>query len=108
MEHDMRFLILTAVTALPALVATSNVVLAQSAPPPNLTQAEIEAIIHNPAVHAAVSACSDDRFRLCGGVFPGGGRVLRCLAANAEKVSPGCRSAIDSAAQSVAAARDAH
>jgi hypothetical protein len=104
----MRPLFLTVLAATPALVAASSVVFAQSVSPPNLTQAEIEALVHSPAVHDAISACSDDRFRLCEGVFPGGGRILRCLASNVEKVSPGCRSAIDSAAQSIVAARAAH
>ena len=102
----MRPTILAALMTFAALAATSNLALAHSVPPPNLTQAEIDAIVHNPAARAAVSACSDDRFRLCGGIVPGGGRILRCLAANADRVSAECRSAIDLAIQSVAAARE--
>jgi hypothetical protein len=103
----MRSMILATVLAAPLAAATTNVVFAQSVPPPKLTQAEIQALAHSPAVQAAMAACSDDRWRLCGGVLPGGGRILRCLAANSAQVSPACRSAIDNAAATVAAARNA-
>lgn len=104
----MRPPILMALTALPALVAASDVVGAQAVLPPDLTQAEVKALAQNPSVRQAISACNDDRSRLCSGIFPGGGRILRCLSDNAAKASPGCRAAIDSAAQSIAAARNAH
>jgi len=42
-------------------------------------------------------ACSADRYRLCGDVPPGGGRILMCLAENAANVSPGCASALAAA-----------
>lgn len=40
------------------------------------------------AVHAA---CKDDVAKLCGGVAPGGGNVMRCLRDNKDKVSATCR-----------------
>src|SRR5579885_1624813 len=39
-----------------------------------------------------VVACGDDALRLCTGVQPGGGRVVRCLISHRSKVSPKCTS----------------
>jgi hypothetical protein len=87
--------------AAPVVVFTSSLAFAQ----PPLTQAEIDALAENPAINAAIVACSDDRWRVCGGVFPGGGRIARCLAANAESLSPACRSAMIAARDTIAASR---
>jgi hypothetical protein len=37
------------------------------------------------------SACGGDVRSICGGVQPGGGRIVRCLADNAGSLSPACR-----------------
>ena len=37
------------------------------------------------------SACGGDIRSLCGGVQPGGGRIMQCIAANAASLSPECR-----------------
>jgi hypothetical protein len=37
------------------------------------------------------SACGADVRALCGGVAPGGGRIIQCLAVRAESLSPQCR-----------------
>ena len=37
------------------------------------------------------SACGPDVRSICGGIQPGGGRIARCLAANAGSLSPACR-----------------
>lgn len=37
------------------------------------------------------SACGADIRTLCGGVQPGGGRVVQCIASNAASLSPGCK-----------------
>jgi hypothetical protein len=37
------------------------------------------------------SACGGDVRSLCGGVAPGGGRIVQCLATNAGSLSPACR-----------------
>jgi len=37
------------------------------------------------------SACSADVRTICGGVAPGGGRIVQCLATNAASISPACK-----------------
>lgn len=37
------------------------------------------------------SACSADVRSVCGGVAPGGGRIVQCLATNAASLSPACK-----------------
>jgi uncharacterized protein (DUF2147 family) len=37
------------------------------------------------------SACGADVRSICGGVAPGGGRILQCLATNAARLSPACK-----------------
>lgn len=37
------------------------------------------------------SACGGDVRTICGGVAPGGGRIVQCLAANAARLSPACQ-----------------
>jgi hypothetical protein len=37
------------------------------------------------------SACSGDVRSLCGGVAPGGGRIIQCLATQAASISPACK-----------------
>jgi hypothetical protein len=37
------------------------------------------------------SACGADVRTICGGVAPGGGRILQCLATNAAQLSPACK-----------------
>jgi hypothetical protein len=37
------------------------------------------------------SACSGDVRTLCGGVAPGGGRIIQCLATQAASISPACK-----------------
>jgi hypothetical protein len=41
--------------------------------------------------------CRTDYERLCHDVQPGGGRILTCLSASAEKLSPACRAALPDA-----------
>jgi hypothetical protein len=37
------------------------------------------------------SACGGDVRALCGGVAPGGGRIVQCLATQAASLSPACK-----------------
>ncbi|HEY9454003.1 MAG TPA: cysteine rich repeat-containing protein, partial [Bradyrhizobium sp.] len=37
------------------------------------------------------SACGADVRSICGGVAPGGGRIVQCLATNAAQLSPACK-----------------
>lgn len=83
----------------------AGIAAAQSMPP--LSQDEIMALARTPAVNAALVACSDDRWRLCPTVMPGGGRIALCLAQNANQLSSACHSAMIEARKSIAAARGA-
>jgi hypothetical protein len=40
-------------------------------------------------------ACEDDALRLCAGVKPGGGRILKCLRENANELSPECKAKME-------------
>jgi hypothetical protein len=64
----------------------------------------IQAAMQQPAVQAAVRACMADRDRLCATVAPGGGRIVRCLAANTGQLSPNCRAAMEQARDTLVAA----
>ena len=59
----------------------------------------------DPACRAAVAertaraesirqSCQSDRKALCGTIEKGGGRIAECMKANADKLSPGCRQAL--------------
>jgi len=43
---------------------------------------------------AAMRYCKADYERLCPGVQPGGGRIIRCLKAHKEEISIGCGKAL--------------
>jgi len=43
---------------------------------------------------ALESACKADFEKLCAGVAPGGGRIIKCLQENADKLSAPCKSAL--------------
>lgn len=47
-----------------------------------------------PAVRTAISACNADVAKYCPTVVPGGGRIIRCLAANRDQITPFCRDSI--------------
>ncbi|WP_210208159.1 hypothetical protein [Rhodoplanes roseus] len=52
----------------------------------------------------AVAACAADYRALCPGVMPGGGRIVACLNAQAEKLSQPCFQALAAQGLAVAAA----
>ncbi len=43
---------------------------------------------------ALMKFCKADAERLCPGVEPGGGRILKCLKANKEEMTVGCAQAL--------------
>jgi hypothetical protein len=49
---------------------------------------------YNPAVRSAWAQCQPDIAEFCDGIVPGGGRIVRCLVANIEDISPQCRDGI--------------
>ncbi len=51
-------------------------------------------------------ACGADHARLCAQVSPGGGRILACLEAHEEALTPTCRAALPQARALRAAAPD--
>jgi hypothetical protein len=93
------------------IAATSSLAIAQAPPP--MSKSEFDALVQDPAVtqspavNAAITACGGDRWRVCPAVIPGGGRIVRCLAANADSLSPQCRSAMLKARDTIFVARGA-
>jgi hypothetical protein len=43
---------------------------------------------------AILRMCVEEARGLCGGVLPGGGRIISCLARNTSQLSPQCRAAM--------------
>ncbi len=64
-------------------------------PPPSPPAAPTLAELH--------AACDADIQKLCGGIQPGGGRILACLKQNKDVVSPTCKQAIVKAVQAAPA-----
>lgn len=57
----------------------------------------------SPSQTAALrAACEADVRSICSGVQPGGGRLIQCLKANPDKVSPPCKDALAKAQASAA------
>lgn len=83
------------VTATAVLLLTPMLALAQTAAPNSQPPAATPAMPAAQAPgHAAMAACRADMMALCGQVDRGGGRKLACLKDNQAKLSPACRSAI--------------
>jgi Cysteine rich repeat len=78
--------VLLAAMTIASLIGTIAVAPAQTAVPQMKSQAM-----------ALAAMCKADYDRLCQGVQPGGGRILSCLNANAEKLSASCRGALPDA-----------
>lgn len=67
-----------------AIAAAAASVLSWAAP----AQAQV------PGEGEVLAACLEDAGRLCFGVLPGGGRVLKCIIAHQKQASPGCQGAL--------------
>lgn len=59
--------------------------------PHNVLAQQLPPQFNNPAVQAAIAACNGDVQKFCPTVQPGGGRIIRCLGANQDKISQACR-----------------
>ena len=46
-------------------------------------------------VHEFREVCEDDVLRLCAGVKPGGGRIIKCLKEHESELSPECRAKME-------------
>jgi len=84
----MAALLLTPLLAVTA-TAGGNDRYGTPVPPPHLPPAA-----SHPAVVEAAGLCMADIKRYCHGIAPGGGRIIRCLAANHEDLHPECRAGI--------------
>jgi hypothetical protein len=79
--------------AAPAAAGASTSAPAASAAPAAAAPAAIALRPMRPREQLFVlrSACGGDVRSLCGGVAPGGGRIVQCLATNAASLSPACK-----------------
>ena len=83
-------------TAVPTKGSTPAAAAASSAPAAAPAPAPAPALVLRPMrpreeLFVVRSACGGDVRALCGGVTPGGGRIVQCLAAQAASISPACR-----------------
>jgi len=56
--------------------------------------AETKKLQQIPEIRAAVTACLEDRSRLCPDVMPGDGRIAKCLAAQPRQLTSSCAAAM--------------
>jgi hypothetical protein len=75
------------VTGAPAAVATTSPG-AAATPAPTLA---LRPLRPREELFVLRSACSGDVRALCGGIPPGGGRIVQCLATQAASISPACK-----------------
>jgi hypothetical protein len=78
----------TTVRALAALAVVSA-----AFPTASVAQVQVPADMRSEAM-ALMLICRGDYDRLCGGVLPGGGRILACLQSHASQLSPACGQAM--------------
>lgn len=84
-------------TRIASLALATVLAVAGMAAAPALAQdvnVDVGAAMQTPAVRAAIAACGSERARFCPDVMPGGGRVVRCLAAKVDRLTPQCRTAM--------------
>ena len=83
-------------TAVPTKGSTPAAAAASSTPAAAPAPAPAPALVLRPMrpreeLFVVRSACGGDVRALCGGITPGGGRIVQCLAAQAASISPACR-----------------
>jgi hypothetical protein len=75
------------ILATAALVLLPVTAFAEGAPPPDVAD----------EARALAAICRNDALLHCPGIRPGGGRILACLAAQPQTLSPACRAALPKA-----------
>jgi hypothetical protein len=90
--------------SLAAPCAIAVMIVAVASPAAQAQSIDIPAAAQIPAVRAAVSTCMADRNRLCSGILPGGGRIVRCLADKLDRLTPTCRAGMEQARDALIAA----
>ena len=61
----------------------------------------------NARVHKVESACAEDITKYCSTVTPGEGRMIYCMQAHEDKISPNCAFELEDAATAIQAAAEA-
>jgi hypothetical protein len=84
--RDFTFVVLGCIVGAFALFALLNTAHAEGLPPP--------AFDYSAGPRAGWTACEPDVQRYCPNVFPGGGRILSCLAGNKDRLTYACRDAL--------------
>ena len=77
--------------ATPATAAAPAAAGAAAATPAAPTVIVLRPMLPREELFVLRSTCSADVRTICGGVAPGGGRIMQCLATNAGRISPACK-----------------
>lgn len=86
----------TFVLAVLAMAVTATLAVAQDK--------RMEKLQWVPEMRAAINACMADQERLCFDIVPGNGRIVRCLAAQGDRLSVACANALQKASEALIAA----
>jgi hypothetical protein len=89
---------------IPGMAASVWLAMSASAQLARADELQVEKLRRMPEIRAAVTACMTDQSRLCPDVAPGQGRILRCLAAQSDKLSVACAQAMQRASDALTTA----